>query len=79
MTTTLYRPREGRILAGVCAGLGRRFDVSPNLFRLIAILFLFLPGSSILAYAILWVLMPDEEKVRRPQTPPPPSGPHSAA
>jgi phage shock protein C len=77
--TTLYRPREGRILAGVCAGLGRRFDVSPNLFRLIAILFLFLPGSSILAYAILWVLMSDEEKVRRPQTPPPPSGPHSGA
>jgi phage shock protein C len=77
--TTLYRPREGRILAGVCAGLGRRFDVSPNLFRLIAILFLFLPGSSILAYAILWVVMPDEEQVRRPQTPPPPSGPHSGA
>jgi phage shock protein PspC (stress-responsive transcriptional regulator) len=77
--TTLYRPHEGRIIAGVCAGLGRRFDVSPNLFRFIAILFLFLPGSSILAYAILWVLMPDEESVQRPQTPPPPSGPHSAA
>jgi phage shock protein PspC (stress-responsive transcriptional regulator) len=64
--TTLYRPHEGRIIAGVCAGLGRRFDISPNLFRFIAILFLFLPGSSILAYAILWILMPDEEKVRRP-------------
>ena len=77
--TTLYRPREGRIIAGVCAGLGRRFDVSPNLFRFIAILFLFLPGSSILVYIILWVLMPDEEKVRRPQTPPPPSAPHNGA
>ena len=77
--TTLYRPHEGRVIAGVCAGLGRRFDISPNLFRFIAILFLFLPGSSILAYAILWILMPDEEKVRRPQTPPSPSDPHTEA
>ena len=76
---SLYRPREGRIIAGVCAGLGRRFDVSPNLFRLLAILFLFLPGSSILAYIILWVLMPDEERVRRQQMPPPPSAPHTGA
>jgi hypothetical protein len=38
-----------------------------------------LPGSSILAYGILWILMPDEERVRRPQTPPPPSGPHNGA
>src|SRR4030095_2287890 len=71
--TTLYRPRDRRIVAGVCAGLGRRFDVSPNLFRLIAILFLFLPGSSILAYAILWVVMPDEEQAPRAPTAPPPS------
>ncbi len=69
---TFYRPHEGRMIAGVCAGLGRRFDISPNFFRFLAILFLFLPGSSILAYIILWVLMPDESKVRPPQTPPPP-------
>jgi phage shock protein PspC (stress-responsive transcriptional regulator) len=42
------------------------------LFRLLAILFLFLPGSSILAYIILWAIMPDEEKVRRQQRPPQP-------
>jgi phage shock protein PspC (stress-responsive transcriptional regulator) len=76
---SLYRPHEGRMIAGVCAGLGRRFDVSPNLFRFLAILFLFLPGSSILAYIILWALMPDESQVRPPQKPPPPSAPRNAA
>lgn len=78
---SLVRPRDGRMIAGVCAGLGQRFGVSPNVFRFLAILFLFLPGSSILAYAILWVLMPDEGKAPswQQQTPPPPSTPHNAA
>jgi phage shock protein PspC (stress-responsive transcriptional regulator) len=60
MAETLYRPRDGRMLAGVCVGLARRFGWSPALVRLIFILFLFLPGSSILAYLILWIIMPNE-------------------
>lgn len=64
MESTLYRPRDGRMIAGVCAGLARRFEWSPTLVRAIFVLFLFLPGSSILAYLILWIIMPDENRVR---------------
>lgn len=58
----LVRPREGRLIAGVCAGLGRRFGVSPWTARLLFVLLLMvLPGSQIIAYPILWILMPNEE------------------
>lgn len=57
----LVRPREGRVLAGVCAGLGRRFGLSPWVSRLLFVLILMIiPGSQIIVYPILWVLMPSE-------------------
>ena len=58
----LVRPREGRILGGVCAGLGRRFGLSPWISRLLFVLLLMvIPGSQFLIYPVLWVVMPDEE------------------
>ena len=62
MEGNLYRPQGDRMIAGVCAGLARRFGWSPTVVRLIFVLFLFLPGSSILAYLILWIVMPNESR-----------------
>jgi phage shock protein C len=60
----LIRPREGRVLGGVLAGLGQRFGLGPWTARLLFVLVLMvLPGSQILIYPVLWVLMPSEEKV----------------
>jgi phage shock protein PspC (stress-responsive transcriptional regulator) len=60
----LVRPREGRVLGGVCAGLGRRFGLGPWTARLLFLLVLMvIPGSQILVYPILWILMPSEEAV----------------
>jgi phage shock protein PspC (stress-responsive transcriptional regulator) len=56
----LVRPRQGRILAGVCAGLGRRVGLDPWLVRVLAIASLFLPGPQFIAYIVLWILMPSE-------------------
>jgi len=56
----LVRPRDGRVLAGVCAGLGRRFGIEPWPMRILFILLLLLTGSSLLIYPILWILMPLE-------------------
>ena len=57
----LVRPRDGRVLAGVCAGLGRRFGLSPWTARLLFVLALMLiPGSQLIVYPILWILMPSE-------------------
>ncbi len=57
---TLVRPREGRILAGVCAGLARRFGWNVTVVRLIAVLSIILPGSQLLIYAICWIVIPNE-------------------
>jgi phage shock protein C len=57
----LVRPRQGRVIAGVCAGLGRRFGLSPWTARILFILILLvIPGSQLIVYPILWVLMPSE-------------------
>lgn len=66
----LIRPREDRILGGVCAGLGRRFGLGPWAARILFVLLLMvIPGSQILIYPVLWVLMPSEESLTVPQTP----------
>ncbi|HEX5524228.1 MAG TPA: PspC domain-containing protein [Pedococcus sp.] len=58
----LIRPREGRVIAGVCAGLGRRFGLDPWPARLLFIVVLMLlPGSQIIIYPVLWILMPSED------------------
>ena len=58
----LVRPRQGRVLGGVIAGLARRFGMDPWLARLLFVLILMvIPGSQILVYAILWILMPNEQ------------------
>jgi phage shock protein C len=69
----LVRPRDRRVLGGVCAGLGRRFGLAPWTARLLFVLLLMvIPGSQILIYPILWILMPSEDavEIRPPYSPP---------
>ena len=66
----LVRPRDGRVLGGVCAGLARRLGLGPWTTRLLFVLVLMvIPGSQILVYPVLWILMPSEETVRLRRTP----------
>lgn len=60
MPTTLVRPRQGRVIAGVCAGLARRFGVSTTLVRVLFIASCLLPGPQVLVYVVLWVVLPNE-------------------
>lgn len=58
----LVRPRQDRLIGGVCAGLGRRFGLGPWVARLLFVLILMVvPGSQLLIYPVLWILMPDED------------------
>ena len=54
------RPRRGRVIAGVCAGLANGWGVSRWLVRLGAVLSLILPGTQVLAYVVLWIVMPED-------------------
>ncbi len=60
--STLVRPANDRVIAGVCSGIGRRFGVSSNVVRLIFVLSMLLPGPQILIYLIGWILIPDERR-----------------
>jgi phage shock protein PspC (stress-responsive transcriptional regulator) len=57
---TLYRPRDDRMIAGVCSGIARHFKIDPTVVRIAFLASLFLPGPQILIYLIGWLLMPDE-------------------
>lgn len=58
MASTLTRPRHGKVIAGVCAGLAERFGLSPFVVRLAFLLSCILPGPQFVAYLVLWVIMP---------------------
>ncbi|MFJ3900651.1 PspC domain-containing protein [Streptomyces sp. NPDC090025] len=58
----LIRPREGRMIGGVCAGLARRFGISATAMRLIFLASCLLPGPQFLLYIALWVLLPGEKQ-----------------
>jgi phage shock protein PspC (stress-responsive transcriptional regulator) len=61
----LSRPREGRVIAGVSAGLARRYDVNPLVMRLATIAAAV--ALSPLVYIAAWILMPQEPEAT--QTP----------
>jgi phage shock protein C len=58
----LIRPKEGRWVAGVCAGLAAYFRVDVTLVRLMFGVFVFFWGLSALIYVVAWALLPDEEE-----------------
>jgi phage shock protein C len=57
----LIRPKEGRMIGGVCLGLARYFNFDVTVVRIIWV-FLLIPGGlpGFLPYIILWVLVPSE-------------------
>jgi phage shock protein C len=58
----LYRSKKNRIIAGVCGGLGKYFDVDPTLIRLLWVIVFFMGGSGVLIYIIFWIVLPEEEE-----------------
>ncbi len=59
----LTRTNDGRMIAGVCAGLARYFDMDPTLIRVIFVLLALFAAGGVLLYLILWVIMPLEDTV----------------
>jgi phage shock protein C len=55
----LLRIRQGRIVAGVCAGLGAYFGVDVNLVRLAFGVLTVFYGLGILLYLIAWLILPE--------------------
>lgn len=54
----LYRTDDGKMIAGVCAGLGEYFGIDATIIRLGWVLLTFLGGCGILAYIIALIVIP---------------------
>ncbi len=59
MSDVLVRPRQ-RLVGGVCAGLARRFGMGVTTVRVLFVLSCILPGPQVLAYVVMWVVIPSE-------------------
>lgn len=58
MDKKLYRSNKDKIIAGVCAGLAEYFDLDVTLVRIIFVVIVLAGGAGVLAYIILWILVP---------------------
>lgn len=62
----LYRTRDERVIAGVCGGIARYFNIDPVLVRVGAVALAFLGGAGLLAYLAAVLLIPKEGEGGRP-------------
>jgi phage shock protein C len=67
----LVRPTDDRVIAGVCAGLARYFNIDPTIVRLVFVLAVFLGGVSPLVYVLLWIVIPEGTPAARQSAQPP--------
>jgi phage shock protein C len=56
----LYRSKE-KMVAGVCSGLADYFDIDPTIIRILFVFIAFAGGASLLAYLIMWIIVPEEK------------------
>ncbi|MCX6150019.1 MAG: PspC domain-containing protein [Ignavibacteriales bacterium] len=71
MQKKLYRSRTDKMLGGVCGGLGEYFEFDPVLIRVMFVAATFLSGIGVIAYFLLWVIVPFEytSPIITPETP----------
>jgi phage shock protein C len=60
MNKKLYRSNKDKMLGGVAGGLADYFSIDPTLVRIIFVISLFVGGAGVLAYIILWIVVPEE-------------------
>ncbi|HSN44134.1 MAG TPA: PspC domain-containing protein [Propionibacteriaceae bacterium] len=60
-TGSLVRPKEGRIIAGVCAGIANAMKVDVSIVRVVvAVAAVVTSGMGLFAYVVAWAVIPDE-------------------
>jgi phage shock protein PspC (stress-responsive transcriptional regulator) len=58
---TLRRSRTDKMIAGICGGLGKYFGLDSTILRLVFVLLLIFAGTGLLAYLIMWLVIPYEK------------------
>ncbi|MEY8517915.1 PspC domain-containing protein [Lachnospiraceae bacterium 29-84] len=62
MKKKLYKVRQGKVLAGVCGGLAKYFDVNPKVVRWLFVLMCATFSSGLIIYIVLMIFMQKEPK-----------------
>ncbi len=57
----LKRSIVDKMLAGVCGGLAKYFEIDPTLVRLAFAFAAIFAGTGILIYLVMWVIVPKED------------------
>ena len=57
----LKRSVSDKMLAGVCGGLAKYFDFDSTLIRLVFAFAAVFAGTGILAYLVMWIIVPRED------------------
>lgn len=60
MKKRLYRAREGKMIAGVCAGIAEYLNLDPTVVRLLWALLCLLGFSGVFAYIIATFIIPEK-------------------
>lgn len=60
MGKKLYRSTTDKMLGGVAGGLAEYFGIDSTLVRVLFIIIVFLGGGGIIAYIILWIVVPQK-------------------
>jgi phage shock protein PspC (stress-responsive transcriptional regulator) len=58
----LRRDTRHKVVAGVCAGIARRYGISRTGLRLAFVLSCVLPGPQFIAYLLLWIVIPADTR-----------------
>ncbi len=58
----LRRSRDDRWVGGVCGGLARLTGVQAWVWRLLAVLLALWGGSGLVAYVLLWIFIPSDDR-----------------
>lgn len=64
MRRRLYRSDTDRMVAGVCGGIADYLDIDAAWVRLVFVLLVFFSGAGIVAYIVLWVILPRESRIK---------------
>ena len=58
----IYRSRKSKVIAGVCGGLSEYLNIDVVIIRAVFLVALIGYGTGLLAYIVLWIMMPREKR-----------------
>ena len=59
----MFRNPDDKVLGGVGSGVAAYFGVDPIAIRIVFVLLIFLGGSGVLLYIILWIILPEAKSI----------------